>query len=75
MKVYEYQLLAVIFQEDVRSTVAVLYEKLQEIWRNRTGSLESTGLRYVGTREGVFIHVPGVRYPHPYDHTKRSWLV
>ena len=63
------------FQEDVRNTVAVLYDKLQEIWKRKKDHLENTMTRYVGTREGLFIQMSGVRYPHPYDHTKRIWYV
>ena len=60
-------------QEEARNTVAVLYDRLQAIWRERRGSSEYTMQRYLGTRDGVFINTPGDRNPHYYDHSVRSW--
>ena len=39
-----------VFQDEVRNTVAVFYDKLNEIWNSRKASSEYTMARYVGLR-------------------------
>ena len=62
-----------MFQYDVRRTVGVLYDKLQDIWYNKSLSCGYVNARYVGTCNGVFIHYPGIRMPHHHDHTIQPW--
>ena len=60
-------------QEEVRNTVAVFYDKANEIWNEEEPDHEYFTQRYVGAHHGVFINLPGDRNPYQYDHTKRGW--
>ena len=63
------------FQESVLTTLTVFHDEIKEIWLSKMDSSEYTMVRYVGTRDGVFLQMPGDRIPNGYDHTKRTWWV
>ena len=62
-------------QGDIRNTVAVLYDKLQEIWFHKRFSDDHVKSRYLGTHDGILMRFPGKRLPHDYDHTTQPWYL
>ncbi len=64
-----------VLQAEARNSVGVFYDKVQEVWSTRRDSREYTKARYIGTKDGVFINIPGDRNPKYYDHTIRAWSV